>query len=176
LVGALFYIYLVLLPSKKVLDIVLVILGICLILGGLVGCVLPFIPGPPLSYAALLLLQVTRFGNFSATFLIVTAVVTVVVTVVDYVLPVWGTKKWGGSRMGIVGSVVGLLIGLFFLPLGILVGPFAGAVIGELIAGRKPNEAFRAGLGSFVGFLFGTAIKLTVSLVFTFYFFMELLV
>ena len=158
------------------LDIILVVIGVCLILGGLIGCVVPFIPGPPLSYVALLLLQITQFGDFSFNFLIITAVVTVMVTVVDYILPVWGTKKWGGSRAGTIGSIIGLVVGLFFLPFGIFVGPFVGAVAGELIAGRKGNDALRAGLGSFVGFLLGVAMKLTVCFVFTFYFFKELIV
>jgi len=157
------------------LDIVLVILGICLILCGFIGCIVPFIPGPPLSYVALLLLQITSFADFSVIFLLITASVTVIVTIADFVLPAWGTKKWGGSRAGTIGSIVGLVVGLFFLPIGIFVGPFAGAVLGELIAGRKTDDALRAGFGSFVGFLFGTAIKLTVCFVFAFYYFKELL-
>ena len=158
-----------------IFDVLLVILGFCFLLGGLVGCILPAVPGPPLSYVALLLLQATRFADFSVKFLLIAAAVTVLVTVVDYVVPAWGTKKWGGSRAGTVGSIIGLLIGLFFLPVGILVGPFAGAVAGELIAGRKTNAAFRSGFGAFVGFLLGTAMKLTVCVAFTYYYVKELI-
>ena len=157
-------------------DILLLILGICFLVGGLAGCVLPVIPGPPLSYVALLLLQATQFAAFTAKFLMITAAVMIVVTVVDYLLPAWGTGKWGGSRAGIIGSVVGLLIGLFFAPLGIIVGPFAGAVAGELIAGRDRDTALRAGFGSFIGFILGTVMKLTVGLAFTYYFIKELIV
>jgi len=158
-----------------VLDILLVILGICFLVGGLVGCILPAIPGPPLSYIALLLLQATRFADFSIQFLLITAIVTVVVTVVDYILPAWGTKKWGGSRAGTIGAVIGILIGLFFLPVGIIAGPFAGAVVGELIAGSSMKVALRSGGGSFVGFLLGTAMKLTVCIAFTYYYVKELI-
>jgi len=158
-----------------ILDIFLVILGICFLVGGLAGCILPALPGPPLSYIALLLLQATRFGDFSVKFLIITAIVTIIVTVVDYLLPLWGAKKWGGSRAGIIGSAVGLVIGLFFLPIGIIVGPFAGAVVGELIAGRDSNVALRSGFGAFVGFLLGTGVKLAVCVTFTFYFVKELI-
>jgi len=157
-----------------VLDIVLVVLGICLLIVGLVGCILPVIPGPPLSYVALLLLQATSFGDFSVAFLVITALITIIVTVADYVLPAWGTKKWGGSRAGTIGAIVGLLIGLFFLPIGIIVGPFVGAFVGELIIGRDTNAALRSGLGSFIGFLLGTVVKLTFCIAFTFYFFKEL--
>ena len=158
------------------LDIILVISGAFFLLAGLIGCIIPVIPGPPLGYVALLLLQFTRFADFSVTFLIVTAVITIAVTVVDYVVPTWMVKKWGGSRAGIIGSAVGLLIGLFFMPLGIVVGPFAGAVIGELIANREGNVAFRSGLAAFAGFVFGTLMKLTLCLVFVYYFVRELVI
>ena len=158
-----------------VLDIVLVVLGICLLVVGLVGCILPIIPGPPLSYVALLLLQITEFGDFSVAFLVITALITIVVTVADYVLPAWGTKKLGGSRAGTIGAIIGLVIGLFFMPVGIIVGPFVGAFAGELIVGRDAKIALRSGLGSFIGFLLGTVVKLTVSVVFVYFFFKELI-
>ena len=159
-----------------IIDILLVILGLCFLIGGLVGCIIPAMPGPPLSFVALLMLQATGFAGFSVKFLLIAVMVTVVVTVADYILPVWGTKKWGGSRAGMLGAILGLLAGLFFLPVGIIAGPFAGAVVGELITGRDTNAALRSGFGSFVGFLFGTVMKLTVCMVFTYYYFKELFV
>jgi len=159
-----------------VLDIFLVVLGLCFLFGGWVGCIVPGMPGPPLAYVALLLLQATEFVDFSVQFLLITAMVTVVVTVADYILPVWGTRKWGGSRAGTIGAIVGLLVGLFFAPVGIIVGPFAGAFVGELIAGRDTDAALHSGFGSFVGFLFGTLMKLTVCMVFTYYYFKQLIV
>jgi len=159
-----------------IIDILLVVLGIGFLVGGLAGCIIPVIPGPPFSYIALLLLQATRFAHFSLQFLIVTAIVMAVVTLIDYFLPAWGTKKWGGSRAGVVGSMLGLLLGLFFLPIGIIVGPFAGAVVGEMVAGRNTKTALRSGFGSFIGFLLGTGMKLTVCIAFAFYFLKELFV
>ena len=158
------------------IDILLVILGACFLLTGLVGSILPVIPGPPLSYAALWLLQATRFAGFSVKFLIITGIITLVITLLDYLLPVWGAKKWGGSRAGAVGALVGLLAGLFFPPVGIVAGPFLGAVAGELIVGRKSDVALRSGFGSFIGFLLGTGAKLTVCVVFAVYFVKELVV
>lgn len=159
-----------------VIDIILVVVGVCFLLVGLAGCILPVIPGPPLCYVALLLLQVSRFADFSAKFLVVTAAITVFITLLDYLLPVWGAKRWGGSRMGAVGAVIGLLVGLLFPPVGIIAGPFLGAVAGELISGRSAHIALRAGLGSFIGFLFGAGMKLTVCLAFVFYFVREIIV
>ena len=159
-----------------VLDVFLLLFGLCFLVGGLLGCILPAVPGPPLSFVALALLQITRFADFSGKFLLIAAGVTVIVTVADYVLPAWGTRKLGGSRAGTVGSIAGLLLGLFFAPWGIIAGPFAGAVAGELIAGRNTNDAFRSGLGAFAGFITGTAMKLTVSIALTYYFFKELII
>jgi uncharacterized protein YqgC (DUF456 family) len=107
---------------------------------------------------------------------LIAAAVTVVVTVIEFVLPVWGTRKWGGSRTGTIGAIVGLLAGLFFAPVGIIVGPFAGAVLFELISGRETNAALRSGFGSFVGFILGAVMKLTICSVFTFYYMKELIV
>ena len=158
------------------MDIFLLLLGFCFLVAGLAGCFLPAIPGPPLSYIALLTLQVTRFADFSAKFLWIAAIITVIVTVADYILPIWGAKKFGGSCAGVIGSTIGLVIGLFLLPWGIIAGPFIGAVVGELIAGSNTNNALRSGFGSFVGFIFGTATKLTVSIAFAYYFVKELIV
>ena len=162
--------------SIMVFDILLVILGFCFLIGGWIGCILPVVPGLPLGYIALLLLHVTRFSGFSVKFLLITAAVTVIVAVIDFVLPVWGTRKWGGSRAGTVGAIVGLLVGLFFAPAGIIAGPFVGAVACELIAGRETNAALRSGFGSFAGFILGTVMKLTVCAVFTYYYMKELII
>ena len=159
-----------------VLDILLVVIGFCFLIGGLVGCILPAVPGPPLSFIALLLLQATRFAGFSIKFLMITAIVTVIVTVIDYFLPIWGTRKWGGTRAGMIGSIIGLFVGLFLSPVGIIVGPFAGAVIGELVYGQDSNTALRSGFGSFVGFLLGTGMKMAVCFAFTYYYIKELIV
>jgi uncharacterized protein YqgC (DUF456 family) len=158
-------------------DYLLAILGGIMIIVGILGCLLPVLPGPPLSFAGLLLLHFTRFADFSTTFLITWGCVTILVTVLDYVVPIWGTKKFGGSKYGMWGAGIGLVVGIFFLPpIGIIVGPFAGAVIGEAIKGKNATSSFRAGLGSFLGFLAGVGIKLAASIVMTFYYIKELVV
>ena len=157
------------------LDYLWVALGIVLILVGLIGCIVPVLPGPPISFLALLFLQFSRFGDFSVTFLLVMAFVVLAVTVLDYVVPVWGTKKTGGSKAGVWGAVLGMLVGIFFFPpLGIIVGPLVGAIAGEAIRGASLNQSFRTGLGSLLGFMVGTGLKLIASMIMTFYFFKEL--
>ena len=144
---------------------------------GLVGCVLPVIPGPPLSFIGLLLLHFTKYADFSFEFLLMFGCVAVVVTILDYVVPIWGTKKFGGSRAGMWGAAIGLVLGLIFLPpLGIIIGPFAGAVIGESLTGKEAAHAFRAGLGSLLGLMMGTGLKLAASIAMIFYFVKELVV
>lgn len=142
------------------MDIVLIILGALCLLIGFVGSIVPAIPGVPVAYAALWLLQATDKVQFSYKFLIIWGVVTIAVVVLDYVVPAWGTKHFGGSKWGTWGSVIGLIIGMFLGPWGIILGPFVGAMIGELISGKNKDEAFRAGFGSFIGLLAGTVVKL----------------
>ncbi len=157
------------------MDIVLIIFGIFFLIAGILGCILPVLPGPPLSYVGLLLLHFTSKYQFTSGFLILWAVITVVVYAIDYVIPVWGTKKFGGSKRGVWGSIIGLVIGFFFFPpFGIIIGPFAGAVIGEITSGKETGAALKSGFGSFVGFLTGTILKLIVSGMMTWYFGKEL--
>ncbi len=157
------------------LDYLWLVLGILLILIGLVGCVVPVLPGPPLSFLGLLFLQFSRFGDFSVTFLIGMALLAAAVTVLDYIVPVWGTKKTGGSKAGVWGAALGMLVGIFFFPpLGIILGPLVGAVAGEAIHGASLHQSFRAGMGSLLGFLLGVGFKLIASGIMTFYFFKEL--
>ena len=96
-------------------------------------------------------------------------------TIVDYVVPIWGTRKFGGSKYGTRGATVGLIIGLFLGPAGIIIGPFVGAIIGELIFRDDMKYAIKAGFGSLLGFLTGVGLKLAASLVMTFYFVKELI-
>ena len=158
-------------------DILLTAGGGALMIVGLVGCVLPVIPGPPLSFIGLLLLHFSKYAEFSFEFLLLFGSIAVIVTILDYIVPVWGTKKFGGSKKGMWGAAIGLVIGIFFFPpLGIIIGPFAGAVIGEAIGGKKSAEAFRAGLGSLMGLMMGVGLKLVASLLMTYYFVKELIV
>jgi len=137
---------------------------------GIIGCLVPVLPGPPLSYIGLVLIHFTRFADISSNLFIVLGVITVIVTVLDYVVPIWGTKKFGGSKYGIRGATVGLIIGLFLGPVGIIVGPFVGAFVGELIFKDDVRYALKAGFGSLLGFLMGVGLKLAASAAITFYF------
>lgn len=153
------------------MDTLLIILGILLLIVGLVGCILPMLPGPPLAYCALLLLQFTSKAPFEAKFLIFWAAITIAVTLLDYWVPIYGTKKLGGTKQGVWGATIGLLAGLFFFPpLGLIIGPFAGAFIGELVAGQSSDRAMKSAIGSFLGFLAGTLMKLVVTVFMIYYF------
>jgi uncharacterized protein YqgC (DUF456 family) len=154
-------------------DYILIISGVLLMILGIIGCLVPVLPGPPFSFIGLLLLHFSRFGDFPASTLIVLGAITVAVTILDYIVPLWGTKKFGGSKYGIRGATVGLVIGIFFGPLGIILGPFLGAFVGEMIFRDDMNYAFKAGFGSLLGFLTGIGLKLAASLVMTFYFIKE---
>jgi len=142
------------------MDIILIILGIVCLLLGMVGCFLPVLPGPTLSYLGLLLLHWTEQIHFSTTSLLIWLLLVIVVQILDYISPVLGTKYAGGSKWGNRGCIIGTVAGLFvFPPWGILIGPFVGAVIGELISGKQSVDAVQAGLGAFLGFLFSVVAK-----------------
>ena len=152
------------------MDVFWLVLGIVLMLGGIAGCLLPLVPGPPLSYAALLVLQLRAEAPFSLNFLFLWAGLVALVTLLDYVIPVYGTKKFGGTQAGVWGCTLGLLVGFWLGPLGIIIGPFAGAFVGEWMADRNSEKALRAAFGSFIGFLAGTILKLVVCCIMAYYF------
>jgi uncharacterized protein len=156
-------------------DYILLILGIIFMIIGIIGCLVPVLPGPPINFLGLLFLHLSKFGQFTTPTLIILGSVAVVVTVLDYIVPVWGTKKFGGSKYGTKGAVVGLIVGFFLGPLGIILGPLIGAFVGEMIFKDDMSYAFKAGFGSLLGFLTSIGLKLAASLVMTFYFVKELI-
>ncbi|MDR1679860.1 MAG: DUF456 domain-containing protein [Prevotellaceae bacterium] len=143
------------------MDIFLLVVAVLCLLIGFVGCIAPALPGPPISWLGLLLLKFSSFGaEVSWVWIAVLAAVVIVVTVLDYIVPVWGTKKFGGTKAGSWGAGVGILIGMFFAPLGIIIGPFLGAFAFELLAGKSSKHSLKAAFGAFLGFLFGVGLKL----------------
>ncbi len=152
-------------------DYIFLVLGILLMIFGIIGCLVPVLPGPPLSFLGLISLHITRFGDFPRATLVTLGAIAVAVTILDYFVPIWGTKKFGGSKYGIRGATVGLIIGIFLGPIGIVVGTLIGAFIGEMIFKDDINYAVKAGFGSLIGFLTGIGLKLAASLIMTFYFF-----
>ncbi len=142
------------------MDIFWIVVGGLFMVVGLAGCFLPVLPGPPLAFIGLWIQQLKSQPPFEARFLWLWAGITLLVTVLDYWMPVYSTKKFGGSKYGIWGCTIGLIIGLWMGPLGIVFGPFVGAFVGEIIANQNSSNAFKAAVGSFVGFLFSTLLKL----------------
>lgn len=162
------------------MDYLLLILAVVVIIVGFIGDIIPGIPGTPVSYLALLLVHWTERYSYSPQFLVIMGLVCVVITILDYVVPVWGTKKFGGTKAGARGSTIGLIVGILVLPaLGIVIGPFGifgllggpffGAYIGEKMGGTKDDRAWRSAFGSFIGFLSGTLMKVVYTLVVGYY-------
>lgn len=148
----------------------LIIIGIILLLAGIVGCILPLLPGPPLCFLALLIQQLNAEPPFTTNFLVIWGGITIVVTALDYIIPLYGTRKFGGSKYGIWGCTIGLIAGFWLGPLGIIIGPFVGAFVGEIIANNDSSTALKSAFGSFIGFLFGTMLKLVACVVLGWYF------
>ncbi len=164
------------------MNTVLIIAAVLLVLIGLVGSVVPGLAGPPFSWVGLLLLSFTTAADYSPTFLIITAAVAVIITVMDYIVPSLSTKKHGGSKAGVWGCNIGLVISIVGLPfgpqgiIGVIFWPFVGALVGELLSGKQSRDAFRAAWGAFVGFLCGTGLKLAYALVCAFFVVRDLIV
>ncbi len=151
------------------MDIVLLVLGLVLMLIGILGSFLPVLPGPPLSWVGLLLLYLTKAVPDDWWLLGITLVIALTVTVLDYVIPAAGTKKFGGSKAGMWGSIIGLLVAIFFPvlgPFGIIVWPFVGALVGELSNKSDNKTALKAAFGSFIGFLTGTFLKFLIAVIY----------
>jgi hypothetical protein len=150
------------------MSILLISLGFICCLVGLVGSVLPVVPGLIISWLGILLLFWVPEVEVSSSLLWITLAITLVILILDYIIPILGTKKLGGSKFGMYGAGVGLVVGLLApIPLGILIGPFIGAYLGEVVFAKKASQpALKAALGSFLGFLTSTVLELMASLSF----------
>ena len=146
------------------MEIFLSIPAILLSLAGVAGCIIPMLPGPPLGWLAMLAARFLPGCDFSGTALALWGAITLAVTLLDYWLPVELTRRLGGSRSGVAGATVGVIAGLFILPpLGLIVCPFLGALLGELLNDRRDSAtAFRVAMGSLAAFVAGTGVKLIV--------------
>ncbi len=150
------------------MDLLLIALGLLFCIIGIIGSVLPVLPGPPFGWLGLLLLELTDTIVFNYWFIGITFVIAFGIFILDYMMPAISTKKFGGSKSGAIGSIIGLIIGLLSpIPFGFLIGPFVGAFIGELVFNKtESKQALKAAFGSFLGFLVSTFMKLLVSFIF----------
>jgi uncharacterized protein YqgC (DUF456 family) len=157
------------------MDIILLVLGFLLTLLGIAGAFLPVIPGPITGWFGLLLLYSTKIIPKDWTFLGITLAIAIFILIMDYLIPAIGTKRFGGSKYGVYGTTIGLIVGLFSpIPFVILLGAFFGALVGELIYDSKDtNRAIKASFGAFLGFLASASIKFSVAIVFVILFFMK---
>ena len=154
------------------MDLFLLILGLLFCLIGIIGSFLPIIPGPVTSWLGILLLNLTSAVEFNLNFVLITFTVAVSVGILDYIIPILGVKKLGGSRSGQIGTTVGLIVALVILgPIGIIVGPFLGALLGEMSTNKSFQNSLKPAFGSFIGVIAGSVIKFLISLSFLFFYF-----
>ena len=146
-----------------------IILGFILIIKCTIGSFLPLLPGPPIAYAGLLIQLFREPDPFTSKFLWIWAGIVVVSLILDYLVPIWGTKKFGGTKYGIWGCTIGFLLAFWMGPWGVIIGPFLGAFVGEMIAGQDSKKSFKAALGSFIGFLLGSFLKLVICFMMLYY-------
>jgi len=157
------------------MELFLVILSLLLMLLGVLGSFLPILPGPLTSWAGLLVLHFTDGVDLSSTFLIGTLIVAIFIYILDYIIPAIGTKRFGGSKAGMIGTTLGLVVGLIApIPFGIIIGPFIGALIGEMVHRNDMEKALKAAFGSFLGFIASTFLKFIVAIIYLGFFIAKL--
>jgi uncharacterized protein YqgC (DUF456 family) len=160
-------------------EILFFILALIIMFVGLIGIVLPILPGLPLIFgAAVFFSVVTGFRYIGAQTIIIFACLTLVGMILDYVATSLGVKKMGGSTVGMIGAFIGMIIGLLILGAGIvgfIIGAFIGAVVCELLIGKESHNALKAGFGSFIGFLAGGVLRFAIGVIMVGIFFYQVL-
>ncbi|MER3499245.1 MAG: DUF456 domain-containing protein [Chitinophagaceae bacterium] len=151
------------------MDWLWITLGIIFCIVAIAGSILPLLPGPPVAWFGLLIQQLREPNPFSTKFLLIWLGIVVLTLVFDYLIPIWGTKRFGGTKYGVWGCTIGFIAAFWMGPLGIIIGPFLGAFIGEMIGGQDSRKSFKAALGSFVGFLLGSFLKLVACFMMFYY-------
>ena len=156
--------YFIKISMETFLSIIALLCGIV----GIIGSIVPILPGPALTFIGLVCAYFGSAGSITTSTLWVWGVVTIVVCVMDYILPAYFSRMFGGSKAGMTGATIGIFAGMFMGPIGVIVGPFAGAVLGEMISEHRTlEEALKVGFGSFLSFIVGTGIKLVVTVIMT---------
>ena len=154
------------------MEIITFIIATIIIFLGLIGCIAPVIPGPPLCYTAILLIHFFTKLSFTPIFLWTGAILTIIVTLLDLWFQIYGVKKFGGSKKAIWGSTIGLIIGFFFAPIGLIIGPFLGAFIGEVLNSSKQKKTpFIVATGALFGFIAGSLLKISIGVYIAYHFF-----
>ena len=158
------------------MEIIALVIASLLLLTGVVGSFAPVLPGAPLIWLGMLLYGlIAGFGSLDVLFFLLQACLALAVIGIDYLAAATGSRYFGASKFAAAGAALGLMIGLFFFPVGLLVGPFLGAVLLELIFSRKADLALRSGLGAVIGFWVGFVFKLALEAVMIAWFFARVL-
>ncbi|TYA70203.1 DUF456 domain-containing protein [Seonamhaeicola marinus] len=149
------------------MDILLIVIAALFMILGIIGSFLPVLPGPLTSWVGLLILHFSDTVPMNRSFLIITLIVAILIWVLDYIIPAMGTKRFGGTKYGMIGTTIGLIVGLIApIPFGIIIGPFLGAYIGELLNNTDSKTAIKAAFGSFIGFITSTFMKFIVAIIY----------
>jgi len=158
------------------MEFIALILAIILFVIGFIGTIIPILPGVTLVYGGMLLYGfMTSFNNLDANFFILQTLALLLVVATDFFASALGTKRFGGSKQSVLGAVLGTIPGLIFLgPIGVILGPFLGAVLMEILSGKEARQAINVGFGTLIGFIGGTLLKLLAEIIMIIYFFMQI--
>ena len=154
------------------MDLLIIVLASLFILLGIIGSFIPIIPGPLTSWSGLLILSFSSSITISPFFLVLSFIIALFIFIIDNIISILGAKKFGGGKGSVIGSSIGLILGIIFLgPFGLLFGPFTGAFLGELYMNQDNKKgALKTAIGALLGFITGVSLKFMISLAFCFYF------
>ena len=148
------------------MDIFLLILSFAIMIVGIIGSVIPILPGPLSSWIGLFLFSIISDVQVNTTLLVTTFIIALIIFILDYILPIYTSKKFGASKYGIIGASIGTIIGLFIPPFGIIIGAIIGAISGELLLNKNFKKSFKAGVGVFLGLIVSGVSKAFISIVY----------
>ena len=148
------------------MDIFLLILSFAIMIVGIIGSVIPILPGPLSSWIGLFLFSIISDVQVNTTLLVTTFIIALIIFILDYILPIYTSKKFGASKYGIIGASIGTIIGLFAPPFGIIIGAIIGAISGELLLNKNFKKSFKAGVGVFLGLIVSGVSKAFISIVY----------
>jgi len=157
-------------------EIIGIIFSIFILIIGVLGTIIPGLPGLPLMWVVYAVYgSLTGWEDITLKTTVIFLIVTVIAYIFDYTAGVMGAKKYGASKAGIIGAIVGLIIGIvFFNIIGLILGPIIGAITGELIKGKETDQAIMAGWGTFIGFLASTVVRFSIAVIYFVYFIIQL--
>ena len=148
------------------MDIFLLIISFSLMIIGVIGSIVPVLPGPLSSWIGLFILSNVSGVSVSGKLIVICLIIAIGIFILDYIIPIYTSKKFGASKYGIIGASIGIIVGLFFAPFGIFLGAIIGAITGEIILNKNFKKSLKSAFGVFLGFIISGFTKSLITIIY----------